>query len=166
MKSLFQSLAFVSCVVLASCDRQVVIVEKVPATPVPIPTTSTKTRETSRLGEAINVFERDPSAANQAAVKKALADLDGEIAELQEYIAKHDGSQRAEAAAKLQNLQSYRAAETVRFTAAQAKGALGIREPADARTGADKAGDTAKKVGNTIEDAARKTGDAIKDVVR
>ncbi len=161
--------ALASCLAITGCERKVIVVERAPATPVapiPKPVTATKTLETSRLRAAIDVFERDPSAGNQASVKKALAELDGEIAELQEYVAKHDGDARAEAAAKLQNLQTYRAAETVRFTAAQAKGAVGIREPADARTGADKVEDSAKKVGNTIEDAARKTGDAIKDVVR
>ena len=99
-------------------------------------------------------------------MKKSLAELDGEIAELQEYVTKHDGDERAKAASKLENLQRYLAAETMRFTAAQAKGAVSGREPADGRSGADKAEDSAKKVGNTIENAAEKTGDAIKDAVR
>jgi hypothetical protein len=70
------------------------------------------------------------------------------------------------AAAKLKNLQAYRAAETARFAAAQAKAPLSTPSSADARTGAEKAEDAAKRIGNTIEDATRKTGNAIKDAVR
>ncbi len=153
-------------VVLTACDRQVVVVEKAPATPIPEPVAQTKTLETSRLGAAVDAYVRNPSPDHGAAVKTALAKLDGEIAELEEYVTRHDGNARAEASAKLKNLQSYRAAETLRFTAAQAKGAVGVREPADARSGADKVEDSARKVGGSIENAARKTGDAIKDAVR
>ncbi len=158
-------LAISSLLGLAACDRQVVVVEK-PSTPIPEPVAQTKTLETSRLGETVDLFEREPTAGNSAAVKKALAELDGEIAELQEYVATHDGDKRVKAAGKLKNLESYRAAETLRFTAAQAKAPLSNREPVDTRSGAEKAEDSAKKVGNSIEDAARKTGDAIKDAVR
>jgi hypothetical protein len=159
-------LALGSVLGFAACDRQIVVVEKAPATPLPEPVARTKTLETSRLGSAVDDFEREPSAARRATVKKAFAELDGEIAELQEYIAKHGGEERAKAAAKLQNLQSYRAAESARFTAAEAKGTASDREPADARSGTEKVEDSARKAGNAIEDAAKKTGDAIKDAVR
>jgi len=149
----------------ASCERKVVVVEVPAATPIPEPVSRTKTLETGRLGSAIDEYERQPTAVHSAEVDKAFADLDGELAELREYIAKHDGEEQAKAAAKLANMQNYRAEEKVRFTAAQAKGSVGIREP-DARTGAEKVGDSARKVGNGIEDAAKKAGDAIKDIGR
>jgi hypothetical protein len=163
---LLSLLAVGSLLGFTACDRQVVVVEKAPATPLPEPVAQTKTLETARLGGAVDAYEREPSAANGAAVKTALAKLDGEIAELEEYVTKHDGDARAKAEAKLKNLQSYRAAETLRFTAARAKGAVRDREPGDARSGADKVEDSARKVGDSIGNAARKTGDAIKDAVR
>jgi hypothetical protein len=163
--SLLPILASISILGSAACHREIVVTETVPATPIPEPVAKTKTLETSRLGTAIDDYEREPSAAHNAEVKKTLARLDEEIAKLQEYIAKHDGDARAKAAAKLENMQSYRTAEMVRFTAAQAKGAVDAPKSADDRTGADKATDTARKVGNEIQETGRKTGEAIKDAV-
>ena len=155
---------FLLCAV--GCERKTVVIEVPPATPVAEPVAKTKTLETSRLGAAVDSYEREPTTANHADVKKALADLDGEVAELEALVAKRTGSEREEAAVKLKNLQAYRAAELTRFTAAQAKAPLSGAAPADGRTGAEKVEDTARRVGNTVEDAARKTGDAIKDAVR
>lgn len=148
------------------CERKTVIVEVAPPTPVAEPVARTKTLETSRLGAAVESYQREPTSANHADVKKALADLDGEIAELEALVARRTGNEREEAAVKLRNLQTYRAGEVARFTAAQAKAPLTMHAPADGRTGADKAEDAANRVGNSIEKAARKTGDAIKDAVR
>ena len=150
----------------AGCERKTVVVQMEPLAPLAEPVAKTRTLETSRLGSAVDTFDREPSAANHAAVKKALAELDGEIAELEELVAKRTGSSREEAAVKLQNLQTYRAAEVTRFTVAQAKAPLTTPGPVDARSGADKVEDTAKRVGNSIEDAAQKAGDVIKDAVR
>jgi hypothetical protein len=149
---------------MTACDRQVVVLEK--STPAPDPVAQTKTLETSRLGAAVDDYERESSAVNSAAAKKAFAELDGEIAELQEYIPKHSGDERAKAATKLENLQSYRAAQALRFSAAQAKAGLSDRGAVDARSGAEKAEDTARKVGDRIEDAAKKTGDSIEDAAK
>ena len=148
------------------CERKTVVIEVPPATPLADPVARTKTMETSRLGAAVDSYEREPSATNHADVKKALADLDGEIAELEALVAKRSGGEREEAALKLRNLQTYRAGEVARFTAAQAKAPLSPAAPRDGRTGAEKVEDAAQRVGNTVEDAARKTGDAIKDAVR
>jgi hypothetical protein len=49
------------------------------------PVAKTKTLETSRLGAAVDSYEREPSAANHADVKKALADLDGESRNLKRW---------------------------------------------------------------------------------
>ena len=160
------TVATVFMVVFAGCERKTVVVELTPATPVPEPVAKTKTLETARLGAAVNAYERSPSEITLADVKKALADLDGEIAELEGLVAKRSGGERDEAAAKLRNLQAYRAAETARFTAAQAAAPLGVRPAGDARSGAQKLEDSAKRAGNTLEDAAKRTGDAIKDAVR
>lgn len=150
------------------CERKTVVIEVPPPTPMAEPVAKTKTLETSRLAGAIDAYETRPGAENSADVKKAFAKLDGEIAELEAYVAKHEGTERAEAAAKLKNMQEYRAAETARFTAVQAKSALSApaSSPVDDRSGAEKAGDAARKAGHEIEDAAKKTGDAIKDAVR
>lgn len=151
---------------LTGCQRRAVVVEVAPATPIPEPVAKTSTLETSRLGAAVAAFGQRPTDENRADVKKALADLDGEIAELEGLVAKRSGSGRDEAAAKLRNLQSYRAAEVARFNTSQAMAPLGARPAGDGRTGAEKIEDGAKRVGNTLEDAAKRTGDAIKDAVR
>ena len=148
------------------CERKTVGVEGTPLTPVVDPSAQTRTLETSRLGAAVDAYERQPGAENHAAVKLALADLDGEIAELEALVARRSGGEREEAAVKLQNLQTYRAGEVARFTVAQARAPLAPPAPRDGRTGADKVEDAARRVGNSVEDAARKTGDAIKDAGR
>ena len=159
-------LALASVFTVAGCERKTVVVQIEPPAPLAEPVAKTRTLETSRLGSAVDSFDREPSDANHAVVKKALAELDGEIAELEELVAKRTGSSREEAAVKLKNLQAYRAAEVTRFTVAQAKAPLTTPGPVDARSGADKVEDTAKRVGNSIEDAAQKAGDVIKDAVR
>lgn len=149
---------------LLGCEQKSTVV--VPATPVPEPVAKTKTLETARLGSAIDAYERSPGAASQAEVRKALADLDSEIAELELLVARRTGADRDEAAAKLKNLRAYRAAEMARFTAAEGKGAVVPTAAPDARSGAEKVEDAARRTGNAIEDAAQKTGDAVKDALR
>ncbi|MEA3208332.1 MAG: hypothetical protein QOE70_1389 [Chthoniobacter sp.] len=148
------------------CERKTVVVQVVPPTPMAEPVAKTKTLETSRLGAAVDSYARQSSTENHAEVKKAMADLDGEIAELEVLVAKRSGGEREEAAVKLKNLQSYRAAEMARFTAAQARAPLAAPASGDGRTGAEKVEDAARRVGHGVEDAARKTGDAIKDIGR
>ena len=162
---LYKLSAYTVAVILCSsaCERKTVVLEVPSPTPVGEPIARTKTLETSRLGAAVESYERAPSSANHADVKKALADLDGEIAAL---VARRSGGDRDEAAVKLRNLKTYRAGEVARFTAAQANAPLAEPESRDGRTGADKAEDAARRVGDSVEKAARKTGDAIKDAVR
>ena len=165
---LYKLSAYTVAVILCSsaCERKTVVLEVPSPTPVGEPIARTKTLETSRLGAAVESYERAPSSANHADVKKALADLDGEIAELEVLVARRSGGDRDEAAVKLRNLKTYRAGEVARFTAAQANAPLAEPESRDGRTGADKAEDAARRVGDSVEKAARKTGDAIKDAVR
>lgn len=164
----FAALAALGAFMTMGCERKTVIVEVPVASPTPVaaPVSHTKTLETSRVGAAIDTFNNSPTAENRADVKKAFADLDGEIAELESLVARRAGSERAEAAAKLKNLQQYRAAESVRFTAAQAKAPLASPARVDDRTGAEKVENSAKRVGNSVEDGAKRVGDAIKDIVR
>jgi len=164
---LLSILTVAAAVSFVGCERKTIVIE-VPTTPVPEhPESKTKTLETARLGGAIDAYAQAPNAQNDAAVQKALAELDGEIAELKELVAKRSGESQAEAEAKLRNLQQYRTTETVRFAALQAKaGVTPSVPPVDARSGGEKVEDTARKVGNTIEDAAKKVGDTVKDAVR
>lgn len=168
MKFVASAVLATSILTLVACERKTVVIEIPPATPIPLaePVARTKTMETARLGEAVDAYQRNPTAENLADAKKAFAKLDGEIAELEAYVAKHSGSERAEAAAKRQNLTAYRTTETARLTAAQAKAPLTPTTPADGRTGAEKLEDSARRVGNTVEGAAKTAGDAIKDAVR
>lgn len=154
-------------VILAGCERKTVIIE-VPPTPAATvsPEAKTKTLETARLGTAVDAYAKEPTAATDAGVQKALAALDVEIAELKEYIATHTDSKQAEAVAKLKNLREYREAETGRFAVAKAQAGVTLSTGADGRSAGQKIEDTAQKVGESIGDAARKAGDAVKDAVR
>lgn len=165
MKTTASACLALGLLTIAACERKIVVIEVPPATPAAEPVAKTKTLETARLGEAVDAYERNPTAENMADAKKAFAKLDGEIAELEAYIAKHSGSERAEAPAKHQNLTAYRTAETARFTTAQAKAPL-TRTAPEAPTGAEKVENSARRVGNAIEDAAKDVGDAVKDAVR
>ncbi len=126
------------------------------------PTTATKTFETSRLGNAIDRYVSSHSAVDAADANKAFAELDGEIAELQERVAKTDGDDRAEAAGKLANLQSYRTKEQVRFSAAKATAPMSTSTPeTDVRSGAEKVGDSLNRAASNVGDAAKDLGHSI-----
>ncbi len=147
-----------------ACERKTVVIEtRSSEETVGEPIPRTDTLETKRLGSTIDDFERGPSAENNADVKKAFADLDGEIAELEARVARISGGDRDEAALKLRNLQSYRAAEQLRFTRAQA--AANVSPSAIAQPPAPLAEERARKVGETIEDSAIKSGNALKDAL-
>ena len=100
----------------AACERKTATVElTLPVEPTvqpAEPVAKTSTFETSRLGDAIDTFEKVPTVENQSSVKLAFAKLDGEIAEMQDRVVKTNGQDRAEASAKLNNLQTYRDAES------------------------------------------------------
>ncbi|MEO7931899.1 MAG: hypothetical protein ABIT76_01950 [Chthoniobacterales bacterium] len=152
----------------AGCEKKVEVVIPSP-TPIDItrtPESATATLETKKLGTAIDQYASTPSAENAADVKRAFADLDGEIAELQARVAKTSGSDQAEAQAKLTNMQTYRAKETARYAAATAtapQSNMTPIEPVDTRTGAEKIEHTLDKVGRSIEHSAENVGDKVKD---
>lgn len=134
------------------------------------PEARTATRETDAVGKAIDLYEQDPSAANKAAADKALADLDGEIAELDAQIAKSTGGEKSEAELKRNNLRDYRAAQAARLTAFKAKAAVATPSAERVNNAGERVGDTiergAQKTGDALDNAGRKVGDAIKDATR
>ena len=54
----------VSALGFSACERKVVVVETVPATPAPEPVAQTKTFETARLSGAIDRYERESTASH------------------------------------------------------------------------------------------------------
>ena len=144
----------------AGCNRQPpVIIEGTPPPSPPTPVARTVTFETHALRREIDTFEHTPSVVQGARVKKAFAEIDGEIAELIEHVAKKSGSERAEAALKLADLRAYRDAEQVRFLRLEALAPSQPRQVTEqpARDG------TAEKVGEKIDEAARKVGNKVRD---
>ena len=153
----------VAAVLAAGCNRQPrVIVEVAPPAPTPLPVARTVTFETRALGREIDTFEQTPSTVHRARVQKAFAEIDGEIAELVEYVAKKTGDGRAEAARKLANLRTYREAEHARFLRLEAKAPL--PEPIVTGLPARPRGEgTAERIGESIDKAARKVEESVKD---
>ena len=158
-RHLYLSLAAAGLLV-AGCRRETrVIIETTPPAPTPLPVSHTDTFETRALGREIDTFERTPSAVQSARVKKAFAELDGEIAELVEYVAKKTGEGRAEAARKLADLRTYRGAEHTRFVL------LDARMLPQERLGAERGEGVGEKIGGKIDDAAKKVEEGVKDAV-
>jgi len=160
------SLLLLTTLVAVGCNRQprVVIVE-----PSPPPVARLETMETQLLGRESDLFEQTPSAEQSARVQRAIAQLDGEIAELVEIVARESGTPRAEADRKLNDLRRYRAAEGARFLRLQAL-APSMATPIPSQTAVTQAdgtlervGEKLDKAGDKIQDAARAVGDAVRD---
>jgi hypothetical protein len=160
---------------MTACQRKPAA-EDAPAAPA-TPSAKTTTFETGRLGAAIDNYASSPTEQNRASVNLALAELDSEIAELEDAKLTLIGDRRAEVAAKAENLQSYRGDESARFAKVQAGAVFDATPAPDSRSGAQKLEDTAvkvgdkvqegaQKVGQSLEDAAHKTGEAIDDATR
>lgn len=154
--------ALAAALAVTGCDRHPEKAHSAGAADAGAPIPNTKTPETRKLATTINVFERTPNAETSAQVKKAFADLESEIAELQVDVAKSSGGPREEAAAKQRNLESYRDAEQLRFAKAQAAAGFSDQPVADTPVG-DAVDDKARRAGEAIGDAARKAGSAIKE---
>ena len=130
------------------------------------PVAKTPTFSTTNLGASIDKFEGSPTAENQSSVKLAFAEVNGEIAKREDDVVKTNGSDRAEAVSKLNDIKAYRDVEAYRFTKAQDAAALGVTPPADSRSGAQKVEDTAAKVGEKIEEGSRKVGNSIEKGIK
>jgi hypothetical protein len=108
------------------------------------PVSATKTFETSGLDRAIDTYRAAPTETNRAAVEKAFAELDGEIAELKQKAASQSGEQRTEAERKLADLEAYREKQRANYAGERAEAA-------------------AEAAGNAVEGAAKEVGRAIEN---
>jgi len=140
---------------IVGCDKPATVQTRTEMTP----RAETKTFETTALRMAIDRYESNPTDEASVNVRKALAELDGEIVELDRQVAEKTGAERVEADQKRVNLRSYRDAEMARYAKAQI--ASGV--PAPVESAGDRIKETAKDLGNTIEDAAKKAGEGVKD---
>ena len=160
----------VAAVLTAGCNRQPrVIVEVAPPAPTPLPVARTVTFETRALGREIDTFEQTPSTVHRARVQKAFAEIDGEIAELVEHVAKKTGDARAEAARKLADLRAYREGEQVRFARLEVQKPFRAEEPGAPTRGdgtAEKIGEKIDRTANKIEDKIRDAADVVRDKTR
>ena len=135
---------------LTACDnRPEPVTEKRAAEPV----SATKTFETAGLDQAIATYRANPTEQNRAAVEKAFAELDMEIAELKQKAASQSGDEKIEAERKLADLQAYRDKQRANYTGEKAKAA--------AESAKDAVEDAAEDAGRAIE----KTGEAIREAV-
>jgi hypothetical protein len=94
------------------------------AAPSPAVELQAPSKEDARLTEAVNAYAVEQNAENDAAVRKAMVDVDSGIAVLEELVAKRQGREREKVAAKLRRLEARRSEETTRFAAVQAKTSL------------------------------------------
>lgn len=117
------------------------------------PVSGTRTFETAGLEQAITAYRSQPTEQNRAAVDKAFAELDGEIAELKQKAASASGDQKVEIERKLADLEAYRAKQHASYAGERAESA--------AESAKDAVKDAAKEVGGAIESA----GEAIRKVV-
>jgi hypothetical protein len=112
----------------------------------------TRTFETAGLDQAIAAYRADPTKQNRAAVDKAFAELDGEIAELKQKAASATGDEKVEIERKIADLESYRTKQHANYAGERAESA--------AESAKDAVKDAAKEVGGAIESA----GEAIRKV--
>jgi len=140
-------------VLLPACDRKPVA-EK--------PVAATATLETTRLGESIDLYISHPTAEQAAIVDKSFAELDGEIAELDQRVTRTSGSERDEAQAKAADLKAYRAREQIRFT--DAKALVQTQAAADkAKSAGQKIGEGAKDAADAVKEGVDKAVDTVKE---
>jgi Skp family chaperone for outer membrane proteins len=136
----------------AACEKKPQVVEK--------PTPSLANVETARLGVAIDAYVASPTDSQAASVEKAFAELDGEIAELDQRVTKTSGADREEAQTKSTQLHTYRDKEMARYTEAKAR-AKTQATGAKVETAVDKIEDVAKEAGNAVKEAADKTKEKL-----
>ncbi len=168
---LFAVLTVASALTFTGCEKKPTA--EAPATATEAPVAKTKTFETVHVSAAIDAYISAPSDDKAAAVDRALAELEGEIAELRQQIAKASGDEHVEVGTKIQNLSEFHTKEKARYTTAKAGAAVGaVKEEAEkaadaVKDGADDAADDAKDATEdakeAIKDAAHKTGDAVKE---
>lgn len=135
---------------LSACEeKKPQVVEK--------PTPATSNFETARLGTAIDAYIASPGETTAANVRKGFAEIDGEIAELDQRITSATGADLTEAQTKAGNLRAYRDKEKLRYTEAQAR--------AKTNAAAASTESTAEKVGDGVKDAAEAVKDGVNNAV-
>lgn len=150
------ALTIATIVGLSACEKKPQVVEK--------PVAETQNFETGKLGTTIDAYISSPTATNAAAVERAFADLDGEIAELDQRLAQNPGSDTAETQRKAGELRTYRDKEKLRYTEALARAkAAQARESAQGANESVK--DAAEKVGEGVKDAAESVKDGVENAV-
>jgi hypothetical protein len=139
-----------------SCERRSeTVVETRVEEPIKVePVSATKTFETAGLERAIETYRANPTDQNKAAVDKAFAELDAEIAELKQKAASSTGTAKNETERKLADLEAYRDKQRVNYTGEKAEDA------------AASAGEAIKDATEDVGRAIEKTGEAIKDAVK
>jgi hypothetical protein len=155
MRIYFSSVLAGMVLLFTSCERRS---ETVAETRVeePIkaePASATSTFETAGLDRAIQAYRTNPTEQNKAAVDKAFAELDVEIAELKQKAVTSTGNEKTETERKLADLQAYRDKQRANYTGEKAKHA------------AASAGEAIKDATEDVGRAIEKTGQAIKDAI-
>ncbi len=101
-----------------------------------------------RLRAAVDDYKQAQNPENDAAVRRAMAEVNTEIANLEDLVAKRHGRDRQKVASKLRHLEAYLSEETTRFAEIQAAPALKAPNPGTEPPGDGKAGDTAPLPGS------------------
>jgi uncharacterized lipoprotein YajG len=99
----FSSILVATILIFTSCERRSeTVVETSVEEPIKAePVSATATFETTSLDRAIETYRANPTEQNKAAVDKAFAELDGEIAELKQKAASSTGNEKIETERKL-----------------------------------------------------------------
>lgn len=125
--------------------------------------TRAKTLEVMALEGALDTYDAARTDANEAAVKKAFAELDGEIADIDARIAKTDGLKREEATQQATDLRIYRTRQQARYAKLKAGAVIEDLKP-EARAAGEKLRETAQDIGDSVSKAGRKIGDELKEL--
>jgi phosphoenolpyruvate-protein kinase (PTS system EI component) len=151
----FPSVLAGTVLLFTSCERRSeTVVETRVEEPIKAePVSATTTFETAGLDRAIETYRTNPTEQNKAAVDKAFAELDAEIAELKQKAATSSGNEKIETERKLADLQAYRDKQRANYAGEKAEDA--------AASAGEAIKDATEEVGRAIE----KTGDAIKKAV-
>ena len=151
-------LAFAASVALPGCQRKTAGIDAASGTPTSSPVAGFKVHEPNRLGAAVDAYAQLQNPENDLAVRTAMADVDNEIAELEDLLAKRHGRDREKVAKKMKHLQISRSQETTRF--AEIQSGTSLTPPAPP------ARPDAGKMENGVTHAGNAPGDAAGDVVR
>ena len=156
-----------ACLLTGGCNRRpAVIMETSPRPYAPTSIAHIETLETQTLRTELATFERTPTAVQGALVKKIIAEIDLELAQLNELLATKTEEERANVADKVAELRACRDAAQARF--------LRLETPVPLQPAEQPANEgPAEKAGAKIDEAARKVrgklleaADAVREQTR